>query len=39
MSLNSKELKIIVDLGNSLGYMVDELKQSVSDERMRIEKE
>jgi len=39
MSLNSKELKVIVDLGNSLGYVGDELKQFVNDERMRIEKE
>jgi len=38
MSLNSKELKVIVDLGNSLGYVGDELKQFVNDERMRIEK-
>jgi len=39
MSLNSKELKAIVDLGNSLGYVGDELKQFVNDERIRIEKE
>jgi len=39
MSLNSKELKAIIDLGNSLGYVGDELKQFVNDERMRIEKE
>jgi len=39
MSLNSKELEVIVDLGNTLGYVGDELKQFVSDERMRIEKE
>ena len=39
MSLNSKELKVIVDLGNSLGYVGDELKQFVNDERMRIENE
>ena len=30
---------MIVDLGNSLGYVGDELKQFVNDERMRIEKE
>jgi len=30
---------VIVDLGNSLGYAGDELKQLVNDEIMRIEKE
>ena len=29
---------MIVDLGNSLGYVGDESKQFVNDERMRIEK-
>ena len=38
MSVNSKELKVIVALGKSLGYVGDELKQFVNDERMRIEK-
>ena len=36
---NVKEMKMLVDLGNSLGYTGDELKQFVNDERMRIEKE
>ena len=39
MSSNSKELKVVVDLENFLGYVGDELKQFVNDERMRIEKE
>ena len=36
---NVKEMKMLVDLGNSLGYTGDDLKQFVNDERMRIEKE
>jgi len=38
-SLKSEELKVIVDLGNSLSYAGDKLKQFFNDERMRIKKE
>ena len=35
----AKELKAIADVGATLGYSGDELKQFVNDERMRMDKE
>jgi len=37
--MSAKELKAIADIGITLGYSGDELKQFVNDERMRIDKE
>jgi len=37
--MSAKELKAIADVGITLGYSGDELKQFVSDERMRMDKE
>jgi len=37
--MSSKELKSIADVGITLGYRGDELKQFVNDERMRMDKE
>ena len=37
--MSAKELKAIADIGITLGYSGDELKQFVHDERMRIDKE
>ena len=39
MKMSAKELKAIADIGITLGYSGDELKQFVNDERMRIDKE
>jgi len=35
----AKELKAIAEVGTTLGYSGDELKQYVNDERMRMDKE
>ena len=35
----AKELKALVDIGTSLGYTGDELKQFISEERMRMDRE
>jgi len=35
----AKELKALVDIGTSLGYAGDELKQFISEERMRMDRE
>jgi len=37
--MSAKELSAIADIGISLGYSGDELKQFVNDERMRMDKE
>jgi len=37
--MSAKELKAIADIGITLGYIGDELKQFVNDERMRMDKE
>ena len=37
--MSAKELKAIADIGITLGYSGDELKQFVNDERMRMDKE
>jgi len=37
--MSAKELKAIADIGITLGYSGDELKQFVNDERMRMNKE
>ena len=37
--MSAKELKAIADIGITLGYSGDELKQLVNDERMRMDKE
>jgi len=34
----AKELKALVDIGTSLGYTGEDLKQWLNDERMRVEK-
>jgi len=39
MKMSAKELKAIADIGITLGYSGDELKQFVNDERMRMDKE
>jgi len=35
----TKELKALVDLGTSLGYTGEDLKQWLADERMRVDRE
>ena len=35
----AKELKALVDIGTSLGYTGEDLKQWLNDERMRIDRE
>jgi len=35
----AKELKALVDIGTSLGYTAEDLKQWLNDERMRIDRE
>jgi len=35
----AKELKPLIEVGTSLGYTGDELKQFINDERMRIDRE
>jgi len=35
----AKELKALVDIGTSLGYTGDELKQFISEERMSMDRE
>ena len=35
----AKELKALVEIGASLGYTGDELKQFISEERMRMDRE
>ena len=37
--MSAKDMKAIADIGITLGYSGDELKQFVNDERMRIDKE
>ena len=37
--MSAKELKAIADIGITLGYSGDELKQFVNDEKMRMDKE
>ena len=37
--MSAKEPKAIADIGITLGYSGDELKQFVNDERMRMDKE
>ena len=37
--MSAKELKAIADIGITLGYSGDELKQFVNDEMMRMDKE
>jgi len=37
--MSAKELKAIAEVGTTLGYSGDELKQFVNDERMRMDKE
>jgi len=35
----AKELKALIEIGTSLGYTGDELKQFISEERMRMDHE
>jgi len=35
----AKELKALIEVGTSLGYVGDELKQFINDERMRVDRE
>ena len=35
----AKELKALIEIGTSLGYAGDELKQFISEERMRMDRE
>jgi len=37
--MSAKELKAIADIGITLGYTGDKLKQFVNDDRMRMDKE
>jgi len=37
--MSAKELKAMADIGITLGYSGDDLKQFVDDERMRMDKE
>ena len=39
MSALTKELKAITEIGTTLGYTGEELRQFVHDERMRMDKE
>jgi len=39
MKMSAKETKALVDIGTTMAYSGDELKQFVRDERMRIDKE
>jgi len=39
VNLHTKELKALVDIGTSLGYTGEDLKQWLNDERMRIDRE
>ena len=39
VKMSAKELKALVDIGTSLGYTGDELKQYINDERMRMDRE
>ena len=35
----AKELKALIEIGTSLGYAGDELKEFISEERMRMDRE
>ena len=37
--MSAKEIKALVDVGTSLGYFGEELKQFLTEERMQIDKE
>ena len=37
--MSAKEIKALIDVGTALGYSGDELKQFITDERMRLDKE
>jgi len=37
--MSAKELQALIDIGTSLGYTSDELKQFITDERMRTDRE
>ena len=37
--MSAKEIKALVEIGTSMGYTGDDLKQFVCDERMRMDKE
>ena len=39
MKMSAKELKAITEIGTTLGYTGEELRQFVHDERMRMDKE
>jgi len=38
-TMAAKELKALIDVGTSLGYTLDELKQFINDEGMRMDRE
>ena len=35
----AKEIKVLIEVGTSLGYSGDELKQFLTEERLRLDKE
>jgi len=37
--MSAKEIKALIEVGTALGYSGDELKQFITDERMRLDKE
>jgi len=37
--MSAKEIKALIEVGTSLGYLGDELKQFLTEERMRADKE
>jgi len=37
--LAAKEFKALIEVGKCLGYVGDELKQFINDERMRVDRE
>ena len=37
--MSAKEIKALIEVGTSLGYSGDELKQFLTEERMRLDKE
>ena len=37
--MSAKEIKALIEVGTSLGYSGEELKQFITEERMRLDKE
>ena len=39
MNMSAKEIKALIEVGTSMGYSGEELKQFLTEERMRLDKE